>query len=234
MFLLLWETVWLLDALIFGGLVFLVMTTPRRRGGYDVYEGGTNIIVIHEPTGETIRLRTIVDRSPKVLLQFHYAEELPKVGWFKSDVYAEIELSDCETESLGKARTKNVYRGDTHPTWLSGRGLVTIVLPAHQLELSRITVKVELKAANALKKDTLIASGTVGTLDTFVHGNPVETKLTPTGTVVLAAVLRNVNEPPIAPVHIKRTTGAAGQTDAPELAVAVAEPITQPTLPPTS
>lgn len=226
MILLLWDAIWLLDALIFGGLIFLVMTAPRRRGPYDVYAADTNMIIIHEPTGETITLRTIIDTSPKVLVQFHYAEELRNTSAWGSpqDVFAEIQLIDCEVQTLGTARTKTVFRGGQKPTWSLDRGLVTIVLPANQLDLGRISLNLQLKAAHAWSQPTLIAHGCVGTLKDIVHGNPVETTLQPHGKVVLSAITSNVNQPPIA-IARQRTKEKS------ELPVAVAQPLSQPTLP---
>jgi len=237
MLFMLWEALWLVDAVVFGGLVFLIMTQPRRRGPYEVYEGDTNILVITNNGEEVVALRTLVDVSPKILVQFHYAEDVRNTARFgRQDLYAELEVSDCDVLTLGRARAKTAYRAGENPTWSADRGLVTVVLPANNLDLERIHLKVDLKAPNAFSRGaTVVASADVGKLSDVAHGNPVETRLAPQGRLVLSAITTNVNQPPIALARPNPPSDDPEQQQAREdtqqQPVAVARPITPPSLP---
>jgi len=198
----LWETLYIIDVVLFSGLIgyLLFASYPRRRGPYEVYEA-PGVLIINEATGEVTEVRPVrladLDARPKCLVQCHYAEDLAESAWSgRQDVVAEIEVSDCGVLALGTARTKVVHGAGRSPRWhaTGANGLVTIVLPATRLDLSRLAVTIRLYAVRSLAKDKLLGTVDVGTLADVGHGNPLDRRVAPRGTLVLGVAVQNVGD----------------------------------------
>lgn len=191
------EALYITNLAFFGGLLAWLgvsSLTRRRRGIYESYEG-EGVLIIDRCTGEVMELRALrVDMTPRLTVCVHYGENLRNAAWTgRQDVYARVEVIDCGVASLGMAHTRVCYGGGLQPHWLNERGMVVIVLPAPQIDLSRLELTVTLFAKNSLSPDTKLGSASLGRLSDVAHGLPHEVVLSPQGTLTFSIETANVN-----------------------------------------
>uniref|UniRef100_A0A7S3K6J2 C2 domain-containing protein n=1 Tax=Aureoumbra lagunensis TaxID=44058 RepID=A0A7S3K6J2_9STRA len=186
------------------GFLFFGPYFARRPRDADTDIVPENVLLMNNETGQVVAVRPLsvgtIDLRPRLVCQIHYAENLLNKAWTtKQSVRAEILLSDSNVLNLAKISTKTIYDGGIHPHWADTRGILTIILPSSQIDLSRLKLKIRIYCVNSLTIDALIAETDIGSLSACIHGNPIDLQLMPKGNVVLSLYIQNVNTLPLRP-----------------------------------
>lgn len=186
---------------VVGGLGVWTLTRTDKKDAADESEARATT------SGTVTKEQRMQDPSPRIEVLLHYGEGLRSAVWTgQQDVGVQVEVIDCGVVCLNQATSRVCQRGGTSPIWSGDVGKVTVTLPARELRLWRLELRVRLWSKHALIQDSDIGDASLGRVGAVADGIPRTCDLWPQGKLTYSARTADVQDAPCFSVELPCAT----------------------------